>query len=78
MKRNKEKIELNLIFQGNLINFLIKHKLYEKFKNKEIKCINCNNTVTEENLGLIKVKKNEIVFICDNIECIQKANDGNP
>lgn len=45
----------------------------EKVSNGECKCAFCGKTITEDNLGSIFPHRDEILFSCDDQECITKA-----
>ena len=74
MKSKREKVVLDLLFEENLNEFLKRFKIYEKFINNEIKCEKCNKIMTSDNLGLVKTKNGELVFICNAPECIREIS----
>jgi hypothetical protein len=75
MHVKREKININLLFEKNLQEFLEKFSLYEAFTKGELKCQKCGKTVTIDNLGLLKISKRKVIFVCDNPECMKSDYD---
>jgi len=59
--------------ERELETILSKLKLLEKIQKGEIKCIICGKTITKENFGALLKKGDNILIICDDPSCIEKA-----
>ena len=70
-KMKKEKVVFDLLFEGQLKEFLERLEIYDKFINNEMKCEKCESTLTSDNLGFIKIEDKEPKFYCDNPECLR-------
>jgi hypothetical protein len=67
----KEKLEIPAIHDKEFITILTDLGLYESIISKKANCINCNELLTIENIGGIKVIENSPKLICDNSECLE-------
>ena len=67
----KEKVVFDLLFEGQLKEFLERLEIYDKFINNEIKCEKCDIAVTSDNLEVIKIKDKKPKFYCDNPGCLR-------
>jgi len=72
MKKKKEKVKVNLLFEEGLKDFLEKYNLLQQFEDKKIFCKNCGKIITTDNLGFVEVMKNEVFFICDDVNCAER------
>lgn len=52
---------------------LLKLELLETVRKGDVKCAICGKTITQGNLGALLKKGNDILIICDDPNCIQKA-----
>jgi len=72
MKKNKVKAILNT----ELENLLKKSNQFEEILNGNIKCKNCNVTITVENIGVIvpisSNNKPYLEFYCERVDCIEQ------
>jgi hypothetical protein len=59
--------------ERELETILSKLKLLEKIQKGEIKCAFCGKTITQENFGALLKRGNNILIICDDPSCIEKA-----
>jgi Ni,Fe-hydrogenase maturation factor len=46
-------------------------RVLEKIENKEIKCSICDQTITMENIGMLKVGEGSVEVCCQKIECFR-------
>ena len=63
------KRKIYAVHDRDLKQFLIDLNLIDKITKGEIKCPECNCTITLENIGFITIFKGEVKVCCDNIEC---------
>jgi hypothetical protein len=68
----KEKIEIPAIHDKEFMNIMKDLGLIESIELKKANCINCNEPLTIENIGGIKIIENCPKLICDNSECLEQ------
>lgn len=68
----KQKKEISAILDKDLRKILDKYDLSSKIDKGEINCFCCQEIITWDNIAAIKVIENNIVLICDNLDCIDK------
>jgi hypothetical protein len=68
----KEKIEIPAIHDKEFVTILKDLGLFESIEAKNANCINCNELLTFENIGGIKIIENSPKLICDNSECLEQ------
>jgi hypothetical protein len=61
------------VHDRDLKQFLMDLNLLEKITAGEIKCPECDCTITIENVGFISMSKGVVKICCDNIACFYKA-----
>lgn len=66
----KRDIEIPAIHDNNLINILTDLNILDKINEKKLRCANCGEIITLDNLAGIRKLKNDVLLICDNPECI--------
>lgn len=71
--RRREKQELKAVYDQEFGGLLENLDLKSEFKGGELSCENCGETITQENLGAISGRGNELVFICDDFSCINQV-----
>jgi hypothetical protein len=60
------------VHDRDLKQFLTELNLLDKVVKGEIKCPECDCTITLENIGFITIFKGEAKVCCDDIECFYK------
>lgn len=68
----KTKIDVPAIHEKDLRNILEELRLFEKLEKEELFCGNCDKVITWNNLFAFKKIDEEIVLICDEIDCVEK------
>ena len=68
----KEKIEIPAIHDKEFLTILKDLGLFESIDSGKANCINCNEVLTFENIGGIKIIENSPKLICDNSECLEQ------
>ena len=67
----KKEIKVGIFEDKMFYKILDKLNLKQDFEKGKVKCVNCNDTITKENFGVISKKRLEI--FCEKIACISKA-----
>lgn len=70
MSATKRKIYA--VHDRDLEKFLEDLKMLDMVSNGEIRCPECDCTITLKNIGFIMMHRNKIKICCDNIECFYK------
>ncbi len=68
----KPKKEVEAIHKHDLEELLKNFGLLEEFKNGNIKCQFCRDTIGEKNFGAIFPSGEDILFSCSKLECMTK------
>ena len=66
----KKRMEIPAIHDKDLLLILKELDLLDEINDKKIKCSNCDEVITIENIGALKKENNQISLICDNPEYI--------
>lgn len=70
-----KKIQIPAIHDKDLRTILDKYKISEKIDKGEILCNLCHKPITWDNLFAFKIVNGEIIFFCDEPNCIELANN---
>jgi len=66
-----KKKTLDVLYQDDLEQFLIKIGLFDDFKEGNIKCYCCNETIKIDNICALMIKKNKFIFLCNKESCYE-------
>jgi hypothetical protein len=66
------KRKIHAVHDRDLKEFLKDLNVLDRILNGEIRCPECDCTVTLENLGFITMHRKDIRIFCDNIECFYR------
>ena len=75
--RIKEKKEVKAIHAKDLDDLLKKSGQLEDFENKKINCIICNDVISKDNIGRVKITTQKLQFTCKKSECFTKMEIDN-
>lgn len=64
------------VHDRDLKDFLADLNLLEKVLRGELKCPECECTITLENVGFISMFKRDVKVCCDDLECFYKLRRG--
>lgn len=64
-----EKRELKAVHTADLSELLRKFGHYDDYINNKIKCDVCSDSISETNLGSIRLKDNRLIFTCNKSSC---------
>jgi len=67
-------IKIPAIHDKDLKHILDKFDASTKIDNKEIKCSNCNEIITWDNLFAFKITQTGLLFFCNEPDCIEKSS----
>lgn len=70
-----DKINLNTVYDDDLIKLLEKLGLKEKFDNGQLKCKFTSETITFENLYSIFPESGDIKLVCNKPEAVKQFAD---
>ncbi len=70
-----DRITIPAIHDDDLEKLLIKFNLFEKVKRGELKCHNCDNKITWDNIYGLMMKENSPILFCDSLDCLEKLNN---
>lgn len=68
-----ENKEIKAVHIADLENLLSKYSQLEDFKNGEMKCQICSDTVSFKNVGSVKLQNSSLVFSCSKISCYNQV-----
>lgn len=68
-------IKIPAIHDKDLKNVLDKFGATAKIEAKEIRCSNCNEIITWENLFAFKIISGVLIFFCSEPDCIEKSSN---
>ena len=71
----REKLELPAVKDKELESILNKFNLCKPLEDGAIECYSCGKVINWENIGALKVSKDELVLFCNDPECIEVASD---
>lgn len=69
-----ERIKIGAILDSEFEEFLSNNQLLDEFKNGNIQCSFCNETITLENIAFI-FYKDGYQFCCNNKKCNKQFNE---
>ena len=64
--------KMKVVHENDVISLFTSLKIFDKIEKGEIKCSNCNGTITIENFGFLTYKGGSIHLICNKLDCIHK------
>ncbi|MCK4297434.1 MAG: hypothetical protein KAW56_00330 [Candidatus Marinimicrobia bacterium] len=66
-----KKYEINAVFEHDIINVLKSLEIYENILSGKFHCSFCNKVITIENIHSIFPEDENIMFCCNDSECIK-------
>ena len=68
----KDKKEIEAVHRHDLEILLRNLNLLDNFRAGKIACRFCNDTLRDNNFGVIYPEQNKILFSCSKLECLAK------
>jgi len=72
MKKQKH-FEISAVHEENLLELIKGLDLLKDLEAGIIRCKFCGKKITPQNLQSLYPENNEVIFVCDNIECFEQA-----
>jgi hypothetical protein len=69
-----KKIPIPAVHDKDLRLILDRFGISDKIDNGKVFCINCNENITWKNLFAFKIVGDNIVFFCDQVNCIENSS----
>ncbi len=64
--------KIKAVFEDDLDNLLISLNIHKDVIEGKFYCLNCDNPITLENIGIILRKGGKIQLVCNNNKCISQ------
>lgn len=62
----------NVVYEGDMEKLLERLGILEEVQNRKVRCMVCNRTISNTNVGILhKTGANKVEIVCDSLECIE-------